>query len=253
MTPQGWNWPNIDGFINETWGWPQEVAGPGFSIASNIVVGCNPPFTPADFLAFYPNFGGNPLVIGGCTITAGSPVVVGEPPSGIFPGMIVSLYLPNNGQLTPGPFPDGTTIVSFDSGSITMSRGALVDDTQVAIYNAPFIPLLVLIAYINLASSSLVWQRWRDQWRIGMLLYIAHFCTLYLRSNGSVANSAGQLATAGLARGITISKSAGGVSVGVQPATQGGLEGWGHWTETGYGVQFCTMARVLGSGPLLIR
>ena len=227
-----------------------ELAGPGLSIASNIVVGSNPPFTPADFLNFYPTFGGTPL-IAALTVTQGSAVVTGAPPPGILPGMVVCPFIPLNNTFQPGFFPDGTVIQAVDSGSITMSFPASADGGQVAIYNAPFVPLVVLYAYINLASASLVSARWKSSWQLGMLYFIAHFCTLWLRTQGQTPISAAQLATQGLARGITISKSAGGVSQGIQPSSSGsGLEGWAHWNETEYGVLFAGNARMIGAGPL---
>jgi hypothetical protein len=256
----GWGWPNFELFIGETWGFPNEIAGPGFNAASGIVVGANPPYSVTDFLSIYPNFGGVPLILTG-VITQGSAVITGlSTTAGVLPGQPVSPSIPipnpitGQPELQAGPFPNGTTVASVDSASqITVSQPATVDGTQVAIYNSMWVPPVVIAMYVNLASASLVQARWGAAWQIGMSWFICHFCVLWLRSAGDPATSAGQLAGQGLARGIAVSKSAGGVSIGIQLATaSGGLESWGAWQTTEAGVQFATMARIIGMGPMLI-
>jgi hypothetical protein len=86
-----------------------------------------------------------------------------------------------------------------------------------------------------------------------MALFINHMCTLYLRTNGTIPVCAEQLAVAGLAGGIKVSKSAGGLSVTIQPSTQGSsLADWGDLQETQAGVQLARMAQVIGGGPLFL-
>ena len=77
------------------------------------------------------------------------------------------------------------------------------------------IPTAVVNAFISLASASLVQARWgAETWPIAMAMFVAHYLTLYLRSDGDAQyTSPGRVAAAGLARGILVSKSAGGVSV----------------------------------------
>ena len=58
------------------------------------------------------------------------------------------------------------------------------------------------------------------------------------------------IAAQGLAGGIQASKSVGDVSVSYAQLTS--LENWGQWNLTKYGQQLATMARVIGSGPMLI-
>ena len=65
-----------------------------------------------------------------------------------------------------------------------------------------------------------------------------------------VWGSPGAVAAAGLAGGIQTSKSVGDVSVGYQVLTS--LESWGAWNLTRFGQLLATMAKVIGSGPLLI-
>jgi hypothetical protein len=263
----GWTWPNYNEFISNVWGYPPEVAGPGISIASNIVIGANPPYSVADFLTFYPNFGGAPLVLTGQT-TNGSPVVTNTSTGGILPGMVVSPYVMQlAGAPTPGPFPDGTTVLSVDSDTqLTMSQPAILPATgsgfqPFGIYNAPFVPLIVMNAYVALASDCLVYNRWIDHWYIAMGYFIAHEITLWLRSSappiggmaGLTSMTATQLAVQGLAKGIMTSKAAGGVSAGYQPSTttgSGGLSSYGDLQETEYGIRLARLAQVIGGGPV---
>lgn len=248
-------WPSYQTFIDQALSYGiEDPAVASFSLASNVVVGTNPAYSATDLFSFFPKFGGSPLLLTG-VITAGMPAVTGlDTTAGILPGQAVSPVVPLGGQLLAGSFPNNCSVVSVDSNTqITVSLPALTNGAQIAIYTAPFVPMAVVNAYIALASASLVKNRWQDMWLIGMANYIAHFCTLYLRSDGDIYSTPGQAATSGLARGITVSKAAGGVSMGIQPSTAGsGLESWGAFTETTYGVQFATIARIVGMGPMLI-
>ena len=49
---------------------------------------------------------------------------------------------------------------------------------------------------------------------------------------------------------VKATDAAGNVSAGIQPVT--GLEQWGAWTQTSYGVLFAQMARFIGAGPLFL-
>lgn len=239
----GFSGPSYNQFISEAWGWPDEVTYGGFCNGSNVVVGTNPPYTATDFLSFYPKFGGTPLAVTG-TFTANSPVVTGITTAGILPGQLV----------IGSGVPAGTVVSAVDGpgGNLTLSASFTGSSgvSTISVYNTPFVPLAVMNAYIALASASLVQARWKDGWIIGMADYIAHFCTLWMRSDGDAYSSPGQAAAAGLQRGITVSKSAGPVSMSIQ--TVAGLESWGSFNQTDYGVRFATTARAMGAGPMFI-
>ena len=64
-----------------------------------------------------------------------------------------------------------------------------------------------------------------------------------------VWGSPGAVAAAGLAGGIQTSKSVGDVSVSYTVLTS--LESWGAWNLTRFGQLLATMAKVIGSGPML--
>jgi hypothetical protein len=62
--------------------------------------------------------------------------------------------------------------------------------------------------------------------------------------------TAAQAAAAGLAVGITTSESVGDVSVGYQVLDD--LKNWGAWQLTKFGQQLATLAKVIGSGPMVL-
>jgi hypothetical protein len=64
------------------------------------------------------------------------------------------------------------------------------------------------------------------------------------------ASTGATIAAQGLAGGIQTSKSVGDVSVSYQVLES--LASWGQWNLTRYGQQLASMARVVGSGPMVI-
>ncbi|HJX53171.1 MAG TPA: DUF4054 domain-containing protein [Polyangia bacterium] len=232
--------PNFDLLTRGFWGSGEESVGGFAAGASGIVIGSNPPYSSADFLAFYPKFVGTVLIVAG-TLTSGSVTVAGVTATG-----------PALGQLVEGSgIPAGTTIISTNgtAHTITLSLPATASGAcNMTVHLAPFIPPAVVNAYIALASASLAEGRWKDAWAVGMGLFVAHFLTLWLRSDGGVYATAGQAAASGLSYGILVSKSAGPVSASYQ-ALQG-IEQWAAWNLTTYGQQFSTMARTIGIGAM---
>ncbi len=110
------------------------------------------------------------------------------------------------------------------------------------------VPAAVLQMYITLASACLAQARWLDMWPMAMALFVAHYATLYLRSEGNPGTTAGQIAASGLEKGIQTSRGTGPISAGSQLVQ---LPDWGAWAETTYGVQLATLANTMGSGFLL--
>ena len=171
--------PNWSGYLDGVWAWPIESCGllPLLAGASNIVVGQNPPYTIQDFLGFYPKWGGTPLPLGAATVSASAEVILDDAS-----GVAVGNYLAGPG------IPDGAFIQAIDpdTSTITMNLNATATGTEVAIqaWTAPLIPFAIINAYIYVASSSLVQNRWQELWAFAMALYVAHFLTLYARSDG---------------------------------------------------------------------
>jgi hypothetical protein len=238
--------PNWDGWLASVWG--VDVPGPDFGClppwagASNIVVGQNPPFTIQDFLPFFPKWGGVPLTPTATTVAGSTAVTLGA----ANPAIVVGNPLAGAG------IPNGALVAGINGTDLTLSIAATASASGVtlAIWNAPIIPFVVLAAYVNLASASLVQARWVEQWTFAVCLYVAHFASLYAKSDGKANATASQAAAQALSTGINVAKSAGDVSVTFQPV--GGLERWGQWNLTTYGQQLATMAKLIGAGPMVV-
>ena len=107
--------------------------------------------------------------------------------------------------------------------------------------------------YIDMASSVVREARWHSLWRLGMALFIAHFVTLFLDMPASGASS-DEITGSAKSGGLISSESTGGVSVSYDHSSAAtDLTGWGAWKLTSYGVQFATLARIVGKGGMLVR
>jgi Protein of unknown function (DUF4054) len=251
--------PIIENWLIGLWNGGESAPGAVglFSTAANLVIGNNPVYQVSDFLAFYPKFGMQPQ-----EVTSVQPNAT-TPGTGYLANDVLSLVQPDATGATVtvssvdiNGVPQGYAITTQGTGydvaaGLTTTggtgAGALIDVLAITAANLIGIPPLVLQLYINLASASLQSVRWLELWPLAMPLFVAHYCTLYLRSEGNVGTTAGQIASSGLTRGIMVSKAAGNVSASIQVPS--GLEDWGAWTETEYGIQLATMARIVGMGP----
>jgi hypothetical protein len=240
-------WPDYTEYFNSAWGWPDEYSGSFATLlaAANIQLDSNPPYSVTDFFSIYPNFAGNSTQAT-CNTDGSTNVLTNV---STFVGVALS-------QLISGPgIPTGSVITGFNATSktITISNNTTTAATGVGItiYVTTLVLLAVINAFVYMATSSLVQARWGPLWYMAMAMYIAHFATLWLEAQASTPNSnAAQVATAGLALGIKISKAAGDVSLGIKPLD--GLEDWGSFQLTTYGQQLATFAKTVGSGSMLI-
>lgn len=204
-------------------------------------------------------------LVGG--LTQGSAVITGI---AVQTGLMVGQPLSGNGV------PIGATIAALDTNAqtVTMSSNATLTDAAaevmvtansvtlsaaptttvpaiITVYTAQLVPLFIIQTYINLAYASLMSSRWREAWIVAMGFYVAHFLTLYMQSDGRTSGPLGQAVASGLQAGITVSESADGVSWSGQILS--GLQNWGAWQLTSYGVQLITMARAVGAGLIYVR
>lgn len=129
--------------------------------------------------------------------------------------------------------------------------GLQIDVTQISPYNG-VVPQVVLQTYITLANACLSQARWLDMWLFAMHLFVAHYATLYLVSEGDAGSTAGQIAQSGLQTGVTIAASSGDVSISVDQIAKDHLSQFGVWLTTVYGQQLAQMASSVGSGMMLI-
>ena len=106
------------------------------------------------------------------------------------------------------------------------------------------VPSAMLELFINNANSSILPGRYCDMWRYAAGLYVAHFCTLYLKTYSDGSMSAVQ-AAAGLVREATMGDTT--ISYDNTAVTEA-MAKWGSWNATQYGQQLVTMARMIGMG-----
>lgn len=240
--------PDWNAFLASAW--PDSIESPDalaiIALASNVIVGQNPPFSIQQFFAIYPKFGGPPLAPGTTPLTATLSAGDLDITVNVADGLAVGQPVAGTG------IPDNTFIQNIAGTVVTLTNAPTQDGTDVPLFvwASTTIPLTVLLMFISLASSHLVQARWQDSWQFAMALFVAHFATLYAKSDGNPNSTTGQIAAQGLAGGIQVSKSAGDVSVAYQPIQ--GIENWAAWNLTTYGQQLATMARIIGMGPMML-
>lgn len=115
------------------------------------------------------------------------------------------------------------------------------------------IPDAVADMYMQFANDCVSIKRWGHQWEMGMALFIAHFLTLYLEAKFPENATAQEVIAYGQAQGLITSKSVGDVSVNYDfSAAIQGVESWGQFTTTSYGLMFANLAKLLGKGGMYI-
>lgn len=121
-------------------------------------------------------------------------------------------------------------------------------------FTETIIPDEALQGYVDMASAVVKEARWHSLWKEGMRLYIAHFVTLYLGSPDDGA-TAQQIRNAGKIQGNTTQKHVGNVSLTYDGglAATSDLTGWAAFKLTTYGVQFATLAKLVGKGGMYVR
>ncbi len=174
------NWPNFNAWLQTAWGSgaSYEVVCNWFYGASNFVYGQNPPYYLDDFRAFYPKFFGMPTAVSGCAVEAGSNMVTVPSLTGVDYGQFVQSL---------GVLPSGSVVAGIGDGTIAMNTAALVTSSNVTlmIFESSPIPNGVILMYLRLAYASLVHARWQEQWWVAMGWFIAHYLTLYAKSDAS--------------------------------------------------------------------
>jgi hypothetical protein len=118
--------------------------------------------------------------------------------------------------------------------------------------STPAIPDVVLTMFVNLGLACINIERWQDAWKFGLCLFIAHYCTLYLWGLSQAGDSYKKIAESGISKGITVSKSAGDVSVSKQLMDVGDYKQWGSFNLTIFGQQLSQMGELVGMGGMYV-
>lgn len=245
--------PDITGFYDMLYGTAgvdlQTLTCWFFGNASGVVFNNNPPYTVTDFLGFYPKFFGPASNFSGLTVTTGSAII-----SGFADAPTVSTM--TSGMLIVNPsFPKDTLITSVDPTAltVTVSNIATANGSTLTVYETPFIPIIALLTYVNLAHYCVMITRYFATWQFMMALFVAHYATLYMRTESGPNDNPSQVASSGLTKGIITTRAAGDVSAGAQATmAANGYEDWGAWGETQYGEQFITIAKATNCGPVWV-
>lgn len=142
---------------------------------------------------------------------------------------------------------DNPAFVLADFFTMYPQFGAATDGTYI-------VPTLMTQIYLNLANACIKEARWHSSWKIGMGLFIAHFCTLYVQGMADPNSGAAAILKAGQLRGLETSVSVGDVSVSTDYSIiAGGIDGWANWMTTFYGGQLAGIGKMLGKGGICIR
>lgn len=117
----------------------------------------------------------------------------------------------------------------------------------------PLLPQTMLDLFIQQANESVLPSRWGSLWRYAAGLYVAHFCTIYLKTYSPGSESGAQAAANAAQVGVVKSSTLGDSSVSYDNAAiTAGTEKWGAWNATQYGQMFVTLARQVGIGGMYV-
>lgn len=106
---------------------------------------------------------------------------------------------------------------------------------------------------INMANLSIQPDRWGESWRYAVGLYVAHYCTLYLRTYAESSATPAQAAASGALVGVVQSSTLGDSSVSYDTsALTKGTEDWGDLNATTYGQMLANKAKLIGMAGTLV-
>jgi hypothetical protein len=106
-------------------------------------------------------------------------------------------------------------------------------------------PTEMINIWVGLAAAMVSQCIWKNQWNLGVSLYVAHEITL-AGQNVKAAQAGG---TPGQQGGIATQKAVGSVSAQYDAQTTTEKDA-GFWNLTTYGKQFIRLARIFGTRPV---
>ena len=201
----------------------------------------NPAYGFVDFFRYFPAFAGTPVTFTGTLDGTTAWVTSVLDTSKLAQGNLVT----GNGIQKNSLIDQIPTSSTFQLTQVTTATGP----QQLTAFTNPPVPTYIVNAFIYLANASILQVRYQEMWSYAMALYIAHYITMWEKTQASGPGSTmGQLAAQGLASGIAISKHVGDVSTASQPLRM--PEEFGSYALTDYGQQLITFAMAVGSGPV---
>lgn len=114
------------------------------------------------------------------------------------------------------------------------------------------VPEEVLRDYVELGLSCVNYKRFNAMWKTALGFFIAHFCTLYMQSMQPYGTAAASVVATASSAGMITGESADGVSYSRDGSMLNDLAGWAAFKMTTFGVQFASMARLVGKGGMYV-
>lgn len=115
------------------------------------------------------------------------------------------------------------------------------------------LPDRIVKMYIDFANEVVNVERWGKQWVLGMCLFVAHFCTVYLMAYLDSNAEAAAVISSGQSKGLVSSKSVGDVSVSYDfSLAMQNVEGWGQFNLTTFGNQFVSISKLMSKGGMWV-
>lgn len=114
------------------------------------------------------------------------------------------------------------------------------------------VPDDVLDDYVEMGLACVNYRRFNHMWKTALGFYIAHFCTMYMQSMLPGETSAAAVVAKASSVGIITGESADGVSYSRDGSALNDLAGWAAFKATTFGVQFATIAKMVGKGGMYV-
>lgn len=153
-----------------------------------------------------------------------------------------------NGDLFCATFGNPSNIILTDNPPFTLEDFASifpvfkVSSTEETATDE--IPFAVFNLFLSMANACIKYDRYKENWKYLMCLFIAHYFTLFLETQKGNADNAAALASA-MPKGIAVSKSVDGLSVSYDMQdTAGDFMGYGTYKYTSYGQQLITLTKL---------
>lgn len=120
-------------------------------------------------------------------------------------------------------------------------------------FGDPPVPTAFLNMTLERANASIQEARWHANRKFAICLFVAHFCTMYLKTAADAGASPSAVAGKGETKGAVMSKSVDGVSVSYGSSEgSSDLTGYGSLKETVFGEQLATLAQMAGAGMMVV-
>lgn len=113
------------------------------------------------------------------------------------------------------------------------------------------VPTAIAQMYLDLGLTVIQQARFKGSWKLAISYFIAHYCTIYLKTYSSVGDGKDTIASSGQSSGVITSESVDGVSYSLDAnAVMSDLQGFAGFKSTEFGVQLATLAKMYGKGGM---